>query len=946
MSAKLTPSDDIFQQLDKACPTTNAEASDIITIVIDEQHQIGKCFTLKPDNYVEKTSTVAIARGIACQYHVPDFATLEAVLRIASDNTHAAIINAGWTHVAIGERFILLSKRILTERGLDAEAVTTEKGMKAFARLKVHAKPSTWQLLDRDEDKFTPAWAIGQSFGAWLQNLDKILPGIATVKMLRAHSSSARVLRDDGTPVGGGNGHVWIKIKDAADAERTRTAIIARAYEHDLAWTKPRFSKSTGLECGRGTATIVDASVWNTGRLVFGGRPTYSAGLTIIPQQFELIDGENEVLDTSCAVISPLKTFRESTRHGAPLRISRQRAGFTLLTYNLRLDTELELEDGTVTTVRDLMLNFTGKVRCQAPFRASNSLAAFFALDDNGNPFVFDSGTDTRHVLEETVLSRNVYKDCEALIREVKRRLGRLIGEDNIEAVFNDVVLRSAWNSTFCQSTNNKLVVLNKKYDLVELSEKDFTTFGLRRTFGCVYHDDTLEEVIAEMALAEPAEKELRKSLAWLAHGPLIERLKLLKQAKSLNISVDMFVKRGHMTVSDGVATIVLPHHRFTAKTMIEPHVVDQVVRDYRMHFPEFDALLNLVLYARFATDRRHAFVWLHSPSSWGKGFLLAIFSLLGLVVEISAAEIEKAIAGAPVGLSLTDTLRSWILFVDEFKAASSELKLLNSTISLSPKNQLRCRVQLYTKLFSSAENVRSLVGEGVEAQFNNRFAYLSPSTHDQKLEDRSLFKESGKATYVGALVSYVAEYLNAGTDRLRAMGYTESSKTADNFIEAYQSERRLNMTFGNLDDSVDDLVGEIRHCLSEYARWVDEEDGLGIPPDAVQGIGMRLQQTLKRTACIGYVSQGEGSKQRRKGIVLAGAVQFIKSYLALSDDRSTVGKMQYKADIIAAKLHMRPEPFGGKVRVYDADGKTGHGVLRANKRGVVVFIEEAPVVD
>ena len=103
------------------------------------------------------------------------------------------------------------------------------------------------------------------------------------VKMLRAHSSSARVLNADGTPVGGGNGHVWIKVADATDAERTRAAIVARALDTDLSWTKPRMSKTTGQECGRGIATIIDASVWTVGRLIFVGRPTCTGGLTITP---------------------------------------------------------------------------------------------------------------------------------------------------------------------------------------------------------------------------------------------------------------------------------------------------------------------------------------------------------------------------------------------------------------------------------------------------------------------------------------------------------------------------------------------------------------------------------------------------------------------------------------------------------------------------------------
>jgi hypothetical protein len=504
--------------------------------------------------------------------------------------------------------------------------------------------------------------------------------------------------------------------------------------------------------------------------------------------------------------------------------------------------------------------------------------------------------------------------------------------------VFDESVLRTAWDSSFSTTNNNKVVLLNRNDEIVDLSVGDAKTFGLSRSFGRVFYSDLLDEVIAEMKLPDPEETELRKALAWLEHGPFMELLKLLKQAKSLDISVDMFAKRGGLSVADSVATIALPHRRFEVSALPGASVVKQVVGDYLQHFPEFGELLDVVLHARFATDRRHAFVWLHSPSSWGKGFLLAIFAKLGLVVDVQAAEIEKAMAGGPVGLSMIDMLRTWILFVDEFKAASSELKLLNRQIAISPKNQLRCTVQLYTKLFASAENVRSLVGDGVEAQFNNRFAYLSPSTHDQKLEDRPLYKELGKAVYLGAMVSYVAGYLNVGVDRLCAMGAIESSKVADNFIEEYQAERRLYMTFGNLDDAVVDMVAQIRRCLTAYARWMGSGDKFAVAPDVVQGIGQGLLNTLKRTALVGYVSEGENSKQRRRAIVLGEPVSFVKNYLALSGDRSIVGKMQYKADEIAAKLNTRPVSGGERVRVYDLAG-----VCLEIKRGVVVFIDDEP---
>jgi len=932
---------DIFVTLANICQNNDCDMSDIITVVIDEQNVIGKKFKILSDGIINKNSVVSISRGIACQFNVPNHATLQNVLTIVGDNPHAAIINSGWKHAKIGEKFVFLSQKKIIGMGLDHEAVTNVNGMRAFARLKVHASPSTWQLLDRDEDKFTPEWAVKQSFSEWLANLDKILPGVAKVKMLRAKSSSARVIRSDGSPDAVGNGHVWIRVKDAADAERTRTAIMARALENNLAWPKPRFSKTTGNECGQGFSAIVDPSVWTTGRLIFVGRPTCSHNLKVIAQQFEMIEGEDDALDTAKADISALKTFRASAKHGVPLRLLRNdNRGYRAVMLNLRMETEIELEDGSVKIVRDLIENFKGKLRCQSPFRASHSMAAFFSINRNGEPFVFDSGTDTTHRLLDTVNRKKVDKDCERLIREVKYRLGQLIGDHNVDVVLNEDVLRKAWDSTFFSPTCNKVKVINANDELIDLSDADFKKFGFRKTFGNIFYDDFLKEIIAEMKLTEEELDILDKKIGLVKHQPFCESIKLSKQAKSLDMAVDIFAKHGILSVANGIATIALPHHPFAPKLIIELNVIKQVFDDFVQHFPEFPIFLDLILHARFATDRRHAFVWLHSSSSWGKGFLLAIFEQLGLVVNVSSSEIEKALAGGPVGLSLTDTLRSWILFVDEFKAASSELKLLNTRISIAPKNQLRCTVQLYTKLFASTEKVQSLVGVGVEAQFNNRFAYLSPTTNDKKLEHRQLFNDIGKVVYLNAMVNYVSNYLNNGVDRLRAMGQIESSKLADKFIETYQAEHRLDMTFCNLTDAVDDIVVGIKQCLIEYANW-HNSNNLNQPlPEVVQGIGQTLLNTLRRNAVLGYVSEGDGSKQRHNAILLGDSAAFIKQYIALSLDRSTIAKMQHKCDEIAMKLHMRTEACTGRVRVYESAGESS---VKASKRGVVVFLSHIP---
>ena len=567
-------------------------------------------------------------------------------------------------------------------------------------------------------------------------------------------------------------------------------------------------------------------------------------------------------------------------------------------------------------------------------------MAAFFALDKNGEPFVFDSGTATHHTLAQSKVARKADADRERLVMEVRGRLELLIGADNAEAVFDDDVLRAAWDATLFSPINSKINVLNENSNLIDLPVKDFVDFAFRRIFGSIYRSDFLEEVISELKLATNEEKEFRKRLHTLEYGPLIEMLKLLKQAKSMDISVDIFSESGSMTVRDGIATVALPHCRLAPEQVFDKDLIDQVMADYWQHFPEFRDFLDLVLHSRFASDRRHAFVWLHSASSWGKGFLVAIFAKLGLVVDVSTSEIDKALGGSPVGLSMHNMLRTWIMFVDEFKAASSELKLLNTQITLASKNQLRCTVQLYTKLFASAESVRSLVGDGVESQFNNRFSYLSPSTHEEKIEDRRLFKDLGKAVYIGAVGNFVAEYLNAGVDRLKSLGPVEASKVADSFLADYQAARRLQSIFGNLDDAIDDIVDEIRRCLIEYGKWkMSNNDN---PPDIVRGVGAVLLATLMRTTLIGEISVGAGSRQRYAGIVLGEPEKFIKAYLSLSSDRSTIGKLQYKIDTIAAKVHMRLETYAGstRVRVYN-----GVDALLGEKRGVVVFLTHRPTV-
>lgn len=262
-------------------PNNEVVTHDIITVVKSLRGPIGKQFSFDSDGAIHKKSTVALSIAEAVQHHIPDVGAFEKLLLEVAEDSNAAIINSGFTSVPIGTPFLLLSENKLLEYGMKRfdETVTwpvsldyAGKEWLVLGRFMELMLPSSWLLLDRDIDKHTPKHYAELNYEEWLAELDKLIPGVLGCARLRAHSSSARVSYQ-GTPVGGGNGHTWIQVKNPEDINRMRSVIQARALVLGMTWSKPRHSRATGVVVGHGIASIVDWSVFTTGRLVFVGKP-------------------------------------------------------------------------------------------------------------------------------------------------------------------------------------------------------------------------------------------------------------------------------------------------------------------------------------------------------------------------------------------------------------------------------------------------------------------------------------------------------------------------------------------------------------------------------------------------------------------------------------------------------------------------------------------------
>lgn len=382
--------------------------NDIVTIIRDPKNSLGKRYAADGS----KTSNVQVSQAFAEQRYVPTLQAMAAVIMEVSTDPNAALINTSFPAIPVGEKFIILSQTQL-ERQLSLktresmcglhELKVGGKSYKTIGRFKENVLPSSWQILDRDLDAHTPPKFASLSHAAWLTEVDKLLPGLSKAAKISTLSSSARVMRK-GKILGQGNGHTWVQVQDPNDVERVRHALQIKAMELELGWKKPRRSRKNPCQiCGYGFATIVDNSVWTPGRLIFNGKPTVAPGLTVKPQKTIIKPGTR--LDTSKLVTPAPDKIRSISRSaGFEIQLRKDASGVLAIhAQDLYLNTEIELRDGTVTTVAEALTNLQAgdKLRCQTPFRESNSEAAFLSRGRDGKPFIHDVGTGTTHWLND-----------------------------------------------------------------------------------------------------------------------------------------------------------------------------------------------------------------------------------------------------------------------------------------------------------------------------------------------------------------------------------------------------------------------------------------------------------------------------------------------------------------------------------------------------------------
>ena len=151
--------------------------------------------------------------------------------------------------------------------------------------------------------------------------------------------------------------------------------------------------------------TLIDWSVWCGGRLIFNAAPDVEQAPhhRVLDANVRIINPDGGALDIGWLQPPEPKALMEfETATGAVLELDPAGRGALCESGALTLLTEVEAR-GAVKRVGDWLLwmlnNDIVKLRCEAPFRASASGAAFVRLLDNGDAFVHDSGTSTNYPL-------------------------------------------------------------------------------------------------------------------------------------------------------------------------------------------------------------------------------------------------------------------------------------------------------------------------------------------------------------------------------------------------------------------------------------------------------------------------------------------------------------------------------------------------------------------
>jgi hypothetical protein len=364
-----------------------------------------KTYTKNADGSVAKTSAANITHAEANSVPVRTAQDLVRLLEDITESTSDVLVPSVWN----GDEKTSFQVRT---RGAVAALFPDQKdaltsltrhadGQLYGARVKDSLTNSAWVLLDADNAPGMPVeWCefdIAQRLELW----EKFLPNISKSERVELRSTSSRV--SEIGVAAGRKSHAWIRISDPSKLHMLRAFIGVEMTMHGADFASPNRSRSTGEIISSTRKSVFDLAVFDTARIVFCAQPIVkSESLQLHDAGIEIVNPGGGAFDVSNI---EMPSLTRQTEYSAATNISTRMSqnGLFVATSQTRLSWGMPVEVNGQTNSLEYWFASMGsadKLRCESPFRASNSQAAFIGKTNSGNPFIYDSGDSTSYYLE------------------------------------------------------------------------------------------------------------------------------------------------------------------------------------------------------------------------------------------------------------------------------------------------------------------------------------------------------------------------------------------------------------------------------------------------------------------------------------------------------------------------------------------------------------------
>ena len=360
---------------------------------------------------VQKTPIANVTQGICTTHAVATTNDMASVLAEITASRDLCIVPGVWRGAG-EEPFDLVTEEELCRltngvKGDIAGGVHVVGERRLAARLKRGIEPSDWLLLDADNPPGIPDHWASMNMAQRLVMLEPLIPGISKCERIELRGSSARVMNGSGNP--GQRTHGWVRVNRPDLIEVMRARVAVDMVNKDLSFKSARYSRQVpGQVIGHERRTVLDLAVWISGRIVFNAQPHLGDGMaayTVADADITIVNEGGGVLDISAMTVPARPALGEyQARTGVRLQIARNGAAISIVSNGqLTMDTEIESAGTTKPLsvwVQDMRPG--DKLRCEAPFRASQSEAAVVILRSDGVPLVHDVGNSTTYNLAGT----------------------------------------------------------------------------------------------------------------------------------------------------------------------------------------------------------------------------------------------------------------------------------------------------------------------------------------------------------------------------------------------------------------------------------------------------------------------------------------------------------------------------------------------------------------